>query len=326
MGMSARRIAAVTAAIAIAALGALTLRTIADVRRAETEFPPFGQFALIDGVRLHYLARGAGRPVVLLHGNPGFVQDFTLGRANVFDSLAMHYRAIAIDRPGHGHSGRPSEAGTTPREQARLVHGLLQQLGVERPVLVGHSWGGGLALIYAEQYPQDVAGLVLVGTRAYPAPQRVDPVYTINRMPVIGPLFRVTLLPPVGQRLLARRLTNAYAPDAVRADHLAAARALWLRPSQVAATVWDTRNLQLALDSASRGYGAIAMPVVIVVGDHDGGLDDSRRLHSAISRSELRVLPGAGHEIPLTRPGALAEAVGHVFTLVVPTATHDTVP
>jgi pimeloyl-ACP methyl ester carboxylesterase len=325
LGVSARRIGGLSGAIVLATLGALTLRTIADVRRAETAFPPVGQFAEVDGVRLHYLVKGTGRPVVLLHGNPGFVQDFALGPSNVFDLLATQYRVIAVDRPGHGYSGRPSSARTTPREQARLVHDLLRQLGVERPVLVGHSWGGGLALIYAEQYPDGVTGLVLVSPRGYPTPERVDPVYAVNRIPVIGQLFRVTLLPPVGQRLLARRLANAYAPDPVRADHVAAARALWLRPSQVAATVWDTRNLQTALDSASRRYGEIAIPVVIVVGDHDRGLDESRRLQTTIPGAELRVLPGTGHEIPLTRQSALADAVGRVFALVAPGVTPATV-
>ena len=319
--MSARRIVASIGILLLIALGVLTLRTIVDVRHAETAFPPVGQFAEVDGVRMHYLAKGAGRPVVLLHGNPGFVQDFALGPSNVFDMLATQYRVIAVDRPGHGYSGRPSNAGTTPIEQARLLHDLLRQLGVERPVLVGHSWGGGLALIYAERYPRDVAGLVLVAARGYPTPERADPVYAVNRIPVIGQLFRVTLLPPIGQRLLARRLTSAYAPDSVRADHVAAARAFWLRPSQVAATVWDTKNLQIALDSSSRRYGEIAIPVVIVVGDHDRGLDESRRLQSAIPGAELRVLPGTGHEIPLTRQAALADAVGRVFTPVGPAAT-----
>ena len=312
--MSPRRISTVAAAIVLAALGALTLRTLADVRRAETAFPPVGQFAEVDGVRLHYLAKGAGRPVVLLHGNPGFVQDFALGPSNVFDMLATQYRVIAVDRPGHGYSGRPSNAGTTPREQARLLHDFLRQLGVERPVLVGHSWGGGLAMIYAEQYPRDVAGLVLVAARGYPLPNRPDPLFTVNRLPVIGPLFRMTLLPTLGQRVLAQRIAEAYAPDSVRADHLAAARALWLRPSEAAATVWDAKNLQTALDSASHRYGEIAIPVVIVVGDRDQILDESRRLQSAIPGAELRVLPGTGHEIPHTRPGLLADAVSHLFT------------
>lgn len=312
--MTARRTLGIAVAVTLVALGGLTLRTVIDVRRAEVAFPPIGQFAEIDCTRLHYVDRGTGRAVVLLHGNPGFVEDFTLGPANLLDSLAKQYRVIAVDRPGHGYSARASDAGTIPREQARLVHDLLHRLGVERPVLVGHSWGGGLALIYAESYPADIAGLVLLGTRAYPSPDRADPVYALNRIPVVGALFRVTLLPPVGQRLLTRRLTAAYAPDPVREDHLAAARALWMRPGQVAATVWDTKNLQSALGNASRRYSGIAVPVVLVVGDHDRGIEDSRRLHLAVPGAELRVLPNTGHEIPRTRPGAVADAVRTVLS------------
>ena len=307
--MNGRRAAIAAAGVAALALGALAVRTVVDVRRAERDYPPTGQFAAVDGVQLHYLERGSGPAVVLLHGNPGFVGDYTLGPDNTFDALARSHRVIAIDRPGHGYSDRPSAEKTTPREQARLIHQLLARMGVERPIIVGHSWGGGLALIYAEQYPTDVAGLVLAGTRAYPTPQRSDPVYALNRLPVIGAIFRATLLPPIGQRLLASRLTAAYAPEPVHRDHLAAARALWLRPSQVAATVWDSQNLQAALEMAGAGYGKIALPVIILVGDHDRGAAESHRLAAAIAGAQLRVLPNAGHELPLTRPAALVEAV-----------------
>lgn len=304
-----RRLSMIAGVLIVATLGALAVRTVVDVRVAERDFPPAGTIVAMDGTKLHYVERGNGRPVVLLHGNPGFVEDFTLGPANLADALATDHRVIVVDRPGHGYSDRPSDQATTPREQARLIHDLLERLRVDRPILVGHSWGGGLALVYAEQYPREVSGLVLAGTRAYPSPARTDPVYALNRIPVIGTLFRATLLPPVGQRLLERRLTAAYAPDPVHADHLAAARALWMRPGQVAATVWDTRNLQLALADASRNYGRLAIPVIIVVGDHDTGIADSRRLAAAIPGATLRVLPNTGHEIPLTRPSDLAAAV-----------------
>jgi len=304
-----RRLTAIAGALVIATLGALALRTALGVRRGERSFPPTGTIVEIDGTRLHYVERGNGRPVVLLHGNPGFVQDFTLGGDNLVDALAHDHRVVVVDRPGHGYSDRPSDEATTPREQARLIHDLLRHLGVERPILVGHSWGGGLALVYAEQYPREIAALVLAGTRAYPTATRPDPVYALNRMPIVGTLFRATLLPPVGQRLLEKRLTAAYAPDTVHPDHLAAARALWMRPSQVAATVWDTKNLQAALTDASRHYGQLALPVIILVGDHDTGIADSRRLAATIPRATLHVLPNAGHELPLTRPGELAAAV-----------------
>src|ERR687895_1839922 len=124
--MQARRLVVVILAagtVILAALAGLAVHTALDVRRAESAFPPSGQFTHVEGVRLHYLAAGAGRPVVLLHGNPGFVQDFALDTAALLSLLAREHRVIAFDRPGHGYSDRPSAAGTTPQEQARLLRG-----------------------------------------------------------------------------------------------------------------------------------------------------------------------------------------------------------
>lgn len=172
--------------------------------------------------------------------------------------------------------------------------------------------GGALALLYALEYPGDVGGLVLVGPRAYPSGGRADPVYALNRAPALGPLLRRTVMLPIGRRILDRRLLAAYAPDAPRPDHHARARALWLRPSQVAATVWDTENLQRALDAASRQYGRIVAPVVILVGDHERGIAEARRLARAGPGAELVVVPRAGHQLPLTRPDVIAGAVQRV--------------
>ena len=67
-----------------------------------------GEFVEVEGVRLHFVARGEGRPVVLLHGNTGFAHDFSAVLASL-DPL--EFRAFAFDRPGHGFSERPSQDG-----------------------------------------------------------------------------------------------------------------------------------------------------------------------------------------------------------------------
>jgi pimeloyl-ACP methyl ester carboxylesterase len=87
-----------------------------------------------------------------------------------------------------------------------------------------------------------------------------------------------------------------------------------MRPGQVAATVWDTKNLQEALGEASAEYGRLQLPTVILAGDHDRGIENSRRLARELPSAELRVLGGAGHELPLTHPDALVEAVQAVLT------------
>src|SRR6266481_7578084 len=103
------------------------------------------KFVTVDGTLLHFVVRGAGPPVVLIHGNPGSGQDWT----RLFAPLAAHHEVVAFDRPGHGRSQRPRHIDATIEVQARLLHDALKQLHVERPIVVGHSWGGALALVYA---------------------------------------------------------------------------------------------------------------------------------------------------------------------------------
>lgn len=101
--------------------------------------------------------------------------------------LATHYRVLAFDRPGHGASSRSSARHVTPEEQARLIHAALQRLNVERPILAGFSWGGGLALIYALLYPGDTDGLVLLAPPALPEQSTRSFAYQLGRTPILDP-------------------------------------------------------------------------------------------------------------------------------------------
>jgi pimeloyl-ACP methyl ester carboxylesterase len=288
---------------ALVAAGALWLNTWNHVRRATAAFPPAGEFVVAGGTRLHYTSAGRGTPVVFLHGNPGSIRDFD----EVGARLARDHRVVAIDRPGHGHSGRTGDA--TPREQAAIVHTLLQQAEVTRPILVGHSWGGALALIYALEYPAEVAGLVLVGTRAAVQLRDPDLLSRIVRTPVLGRIAEWTVLLPIGRRVVEQGLTRVYAPDAVPGEELAAAHALWLRPGEMNATVWDAVNLQTALEAYGPRFADLRAPASLIVGDRDELLTESRALHQVLPHGELRVLPNAGHMIIRTRPDAIADAV-----------------
>ena len=91
----------------------------------------------VDGVRLHYSDRGEGSPVVLIHGNMVTGDDYNT--SGVAEILQAGHRVIIFDRPGFGHSQRPRGRIWTANKQADLLHKALQQLGVVRPVVVGHS-------------------------------------------------------------------------------------------------------------------------------------------------------------------------------------------
>ena len=100
---SKRGVVAALDAAALLAGAALAVRH--QTRRAEAKHPPAGRFVTVDGVRLHDVERGRGRPVVLLHGNGATLQDFEL--SGVVDLVSRTHRVIVFDRPGFGYSERP---------------------------------------------------------------------------------------------------------------------------------------------------------------------------------------------------------------------------
>ena len=135
-------------------------------RNAENDNPPAGQFLEIGGVRLHYVERGAGAPLVLLHGNGSMIQDFE--SSGLIDLAARNYRVIVFDRPGFGHSDRPRHVVWTPAAQAELINSALERLGVAHAIVLGHSWGASVAVALALKYPTLVQGLVLASGYYYP--------------------------------------------------------------------------------------------------------------------------------------------------------------
>src|SRR6266550_7410359 len=110
--------------------GRLKRRYIAS-RVAHNHPQALSKFVTVDDARLHFVIKGAGRPVVLIHGNPGSCQDWS----RLYGPLSSSYCGFAFDRPGHGHSDRPNHRPVTVDVQARLLHATLKELGVENPIL-----------------------------------------------------------------------------------------------------------------------------------------------------------------------------------------------
>src|SRR5262249_29125186 len=99
------------------------------IASAEADHPPIDDFVGVDGMRLHYFARGSGTPVVLLHGNGSMIGDFL--SSGITERIASGHRVIAFDRPGFGYSERPRDRRWGPSEQARLLLRAFASLGIE---------------------------------------------------------------------------------------------------------------------------------------------------------------------------------------------------
>jgi pimeloyl-ACP methyl ester carboxylesterase len=124
-----------------------------------TNLPPRGKFIDIDGVRLHYIDKGSGPTLLLIHGLAGQVLNFT---HSLLSRLTHDFRVVILDRPGSGYSLRPDATLAPLAAQARIISRFCQALGLERPVIVGHSLGGVIALALALDHPEQVGALALI--------------------------------------------------------------------------------------------------------------------------------------------------------------------
>lgn len=307
------RMAGRAALVGAAALGALALVNHAAARRAERRNPPRGRFVEVDGVRLHYSDRGAGRPVVLVHGNAVTGDDYDV--SGVAGRLIEHHRVIVFDRPGFGHSQRPRGRMWTAMEQAELLHRALQRLGVERPVVVGHSWGAIVALALAARHPADTAGLVLV-SGYYFWTLRPDVLLAApGAVPVLGDLLRYTVSPWLGRLVMPLLKRAMFAPLAVPARFRSAySDGMALRPSQIRASSADGALMIPGALVNRRHYGQLAMPVAIMAGADDKVVfaRSARRLQACIPGSALEIVARAGHMVHYAVPGQVVEMVERV--------------
>ena len=300
--------AALTAA---AILGTTALVNARRARQAERNNPPAGHFLDIEGVGLHYLERGEGPPLVLLHGNGVMVQDFEI--SGIIERLAQRYRVIAIDRPGFGHTNRPRSRSWTPAVQAEVVHKALVHLSIKQAIVVGHSWGTLVALSLALDHPADVRSLVLLSGYYFPT-FRGDALTSLpTAVPIIGDLLSYTVAPLLGRAMRSRVFRKLFAPAAVpprfQADFPSE---LSLRPSQLKASAEDTFSMTPSAAALAKRYDQLKMPIVIMAGTGDRLVDFARqsgRLDEVLADSTLLPFKGAGHMIHHSAPEKVVDGI-----------------
>jgi len=293
-GRTGRNAFLLAAGVALAA-SALVVRQ--KTQKVERDNPPLGEYIEIDGIRLHYVERGTGQPLVLLHGNGTMIQDFET--SGLIDRAAKNHRVIVFDRPGYGYSERPRSTIWTPQAQAQLLHRALLFLNVEQPILVGHSWGALVAVSMALEFPEYVKSLVLLSGYYYPTVRADVPLLSQPAVPVIGDVMRYTISPLIGRMMWPALLRRIFGPAPVP-QRFASGFPVWmtLRPSQMRAGAAETALLIPAAFSLRKRYHELTMPVIIMAGGSDRHVDmhtHSERLHHELPHSTLHITSGAGH-------------------------------
>ena len=254
-----------------------------------------GEFVLVDGVRLRFQRMGEGPPVVLIHGASGNLNDMTFRLA---PALARTHQVFAFDRPGHGLSGMP-EGAASVSVQAALMRRALAQVGVERAVVVGHSYGGSVALAWAVDAPETVEGLVLLAAPSQVWPGGLGLTTDLLANPISGPLVAQAAAHLVTKDFASRTLAGVFAPQPAPPgylDHLDLD--LVLQPGSLRDNAVQLSRLKDEIRPMVPRYPALAMPVEILHGEADKtvGLEiHSAPLAAQVPHARFTRLPGIGH-------------------------------
>ena len=303
---------AIVAFALVAAIAWLVLRTRWIAARAERDVPMKGRTMRVGGDTIRYGETGEGRPVLFIHGLGAQLHHFT---HSLFEAMGAGWRMVAIDRPGSGYSVR---AGS-PRivDQADQIARFIDAVGLGKPLVVGHSLGGAIALALALRHPDKVAGLALIAPLTNHVPR---PPEAFGGLYIVSPLRRrilaETVAVPMSQKLADQTLRAIFGPEPPPADYMSkGGGSLGLRPSHFYATASDLVSVELDLPAQQQRYGELSMPVGIIYGERDQVLDHVEQglwMADKVPGIEIELIPGTGHMPNFTQPDRVAAFVRRI--------------
>lgn len=281
---------------------------------AETLYPPLGAIIDVGAQKVHATDQGSGRPVIMIHGASGNVRDFTF---DLTGPLSQRYRTIAMDRPGFGYSTRADDPEAwRPAAQAAQLRAAAKSMGVEKPILVGHSWGASVALAWALDAPDDVSGVVAVSGAMMPWGTLANVASSLGFNDLIVGYYNRSITRRAesgGIEDFVKRAFRPQSPPDGYIDYIGGPLAV--REKTVAANGADLANTQNALRELSARYGELNVPLEVMHGDRDWllGFDQhALGVTEAAPNVHLTRLPGVGHMAHHARPDVLSEAIDRI--------------
>jgi len=275
------------------------------VRRSENldlaDVPKPGNVIRLEGIAIHYVDKGQGLPLVLIHGLGGRIYNF---RYNI-PVLSEHLRVVALDLKGFGYSERPAASDYSLTAQARLVGELMDRLGIPRAVVLGHSMGGAIALRLAATSPEKVDRLILVGSAP---PNGMVP--RLAASPSLRSLLRLgTALVLHQSRLRERVLRQGFYDPAFLSPEMLEEfrRSTCIRGSAAAAA----SLLSDAAGDEPLDLSRVSQPVLLLWGEGDRwtSLRLARRLVDELPDARLQVIDRARHMVLEERAKEANEAI-----------------
>ena len=308
--------------IAALTVAAVQWRAYQREARARVATPPVGQILDIDGVKVHAQVMGEGPDLVMIHGASGNLRDFTFSFA---ERLTDHYRVVLFDRPGLGWTDRlPGYGGAwnndaePPQAQAELLQKAADALDVKNPIVLGHSYGGAVALAWGLSRPEDTAALVLVSGVSEPWPGGLGWLYTVTGSTLGSALFIPVVTAFAPKRLVTASVDAIFAPQKAPEGYTKhIGPGLTLRRDSTRANAQQVNSLLPRIIEMRQDYDRLTMPVEAVHGDKDNivPLDiHSAPLMEDLPNGNLTVLEGVGHMPHHADPQAVEDAIDRAAT------------
>ena len=282
---------------------------------AERAFPPLGRIVEVDGLPVHVLERGSGDgpPVILIHGASVNLRDWSF---SLMDRLAAQgRRVIAMDRPGFGYSKR-GPGRWSPARQAAHLRAAAVKLGAMKPVVVGHSWGGAVAVAWGLDFPEDVTGVVPVSGATMPWGAGATVFQTLGLGRVGVDYYQASLSRRAAEGSVESFVARAFRPQQPPPGYIDYVGApLSLRADTLEANAQDLASLHLGLRDMAPRYPQMTTPVEIVHGELDWLLGVEQHVTefaALLPNVNAAVAPGVGHMAHHARPDLLEAAIGRL--------------
>ncbi len=286
-------------------------------RKIKAHLPAAGQFIETPRATLHFLKTKVEPPVdeqpvfVLIHGSSASCYDVM---ASIGDALRAFGTVLAFDRPGLGRSRLKisAKAMAHPAQQADEIHWAVKALGYKNPIIIGHSWGGSVAMAYAMRHGDEIAGALILAAPLYPWDNK--PVW-YNRMvtwPLIGRLLVHSVVTKYGLRQLQAGVAATAYPERIFDGYSEkVGLAGVLMPSNFITNAIYSNHLSDHLADMQTGYGAITTPLILIGGDRDQTVHTKRNSHrfqESQKQAELIYLRGVGHMLHHTQIDKITDA------------------
>ncbi|MEM9786944.1 MAG: alpha/beta hydrolase [Pseudomonadota bacterium] len=291
--------------------------------KAERTHAPIGEFVEVDGGRVHYVQEGTGPHLILLHGAGGNLREFTF---DLMGRLTENYTVTAFDRPGLGYTDRVpgvsagliDTEGASPQAQAAMLRQAASSLGIENPIVAGHSFGGIVSYAWAvagldEESPVNASAVVSLAGVTMPWPGDLGSYYTVNGSPFGGVVTIPLIAALAPESRIQEGIAGIFAPQPVPdgyADYVGARLAL--RPETMRANIRQVNTLRPHVVDMSARYPELTLPIEILHGDMDTTVPIHVHAQEVIKiapTANLTTLEGIGHMPHQTNPEETVAAI-----------------